>query len=149
MLSRDYRDVVGGLLLIAVGVAFLLYSLGHYEVGTVRRMGPGMFPAALGVVMVLLGAMLLVPALLRPGVLPHIRVRTPFFVLAGVAAFAVAIRPLGLIPAILAVTVVSSFAETRVRLLSLLGLCVSLSVMAWLTFSVGLGLPIPVFRWPF
>lgn len=149
MLSRDYRDVVGGALLAVCGLVFSWYAAWQYDLGTLRRMGPGMFPMALGLGLALFGGLLMVPAFFRPGIRPHIRVWTPLFVLTGVAAFALTIRPFGLIPAILAVTIISSFAELRVRPVSLTLLCAALCLMSWLTFHVGLGLPIPLVRWPF
>lgn len=149
MLSRDYKDIAGGALLVLFGLGFSLYAMGHYDLGTLRRMGPGMFPAALGFVLAFFGVLLLVPAFFRPGVRPEIRIWTPLFVLSGVAAFALTIRPFGLIPAILAVVIISSFAELKFRPLSLAILCAVLCLIAWLTFRVGLGLPMAMFRWPF
>ncbi len=149
MLSRDYRDIVGGLLLVIGGLAFSWYAGSSYDLGTLRRMGPGMFPTALGFVLAAFGVVMMVPAFFRPGEMPVIRIWTPIFVLAGVAAFAMMIRPFGLMPAILAVVIVSSFAELKVRPVSLTILCVALCIIAWLTFRVGLGLPIAMWRWPF
>lgn len=149
MLSRDYRDIVGGGLLIVGGLLFTWYASSSYDLGTLRRMGPGMFPTALGVTLALFGALIAVPAFFRQGPMPVVRIWTPLFVLAGVAAFAMTIRPFGLMPAILAVVIISSFAELKVRPLSLAILCVVLCVIAWLTFRVGLGLPIAMWRWPY
>lgn len=149
MLSRDYRDIVGGAVLVVFGLAFSWYAYGHYDVGTMRRMGPGMFPTALGIVLAGFGVLLMIPAFFRQGMMPEVRVWTPLFVLTGVAAFAITIRPLGMIPAILAVVIISSMAELKFRPVSLAILCAVLCLMAWLTFRVGLGLPIAMFRWPF
>lgn len=148
-MSRDYRDIVGGLLLVIGGAAFSWYAAEYYSLGTLRRMGPGMFPMALGAVLALFGLAIAVPALFRQGTVPEIRIWTPLFVLSGVAAFAMTIRPFGLFPAIVAVIVISSFAELKVRPLSLAILCICLCLVTWLTFRVGLGLPIAVVRWPF
>lgn len=149
MVSRDYRDVAGGLLLLLFGVSFSCYAIEHYDLGTLRRMGPGMFPTGLGFVLAFFGLLLFVPALLRPGIRPEIRVWTPLFILSGVAAFALTIRPFGLLPAILAVTVISSMAELKLRPASLSVLCIVLCLIAWLTFRIGLGLPMPMVNWPF
>lgn len=149
MLSRDYRDIVGGLLLVAVGLIFSGYAAGHYDLGTLRRMGSGMFPTALGLVLAGFGLAIAIPAAFRPGVMPEIRVWTPIYVLAGVAAFALMIRPFGLIPAVLGVVVISSLAELKVKPLSLTILSAVLCLIAWLVFRVGLGLPVAMFRWPF
>lgn len=148
MLARDYRDIVGGGLLIAGGLLFSWYAAQHYDLGTVRRMGPGMFPTGLGMILAVFGASIAIPAFFRNGVAPKVRIWTPLFVLSGVAAFALLVRPFGLIPAILGVTIISSFAELKVRPLSLAILCIVLCTIAWLTFRVGLGLAIPMFRWP-
>ena len=148
MLSRDYRDIVGGALLVVVGLAFALYSLSNYELGTINRMGPGMFPMALGIILAGFGVMQAIPAFFRTGVVTEIRVWTPIFVLSGVAAFALMVRPFGLLPAVIAVVVISSFAELKIRPVSLVILTGSLCLMSWLIFSVGLGLPVPMFRWP-
>lgn len=149
MLSHDYRDILGGVVLIAFGLAFSAYAFANYEMGTVNRMGPGMFPVALGVVLAAFGVMQAVPALFRTGKMPEIRIWTPLFVLSGVAAFALMIRPFGLLPAVLGVTLISSLAELKIRPVSLAILAGSLCLISWLIFRVGLGLPIPMYRWPF
>ena len=49
------RDVVGGLLVVAIGAGFFLFGR-ELEMGTSFRMGPGYFPTILSVLMMLLGA---------------------------------------------------------------------------------------------
>ena len=149
MLSRDYKDIFGGFLLVVFGGWVAWYSATHYELGTFRRMAPGMFPMMLGIILAGFGVAIAAPAFFRPGERPHVRIWTPLFVLAGVAAFAILVRPFGLIPAILGVVIISSLAEMKVRPVSLTILCVALCLIAWLTFRVGLGLPMPMFRWPY
>lgn len=149
MLSRDYKDIAGGLLLVIVGLFFSWYASAYYDLGTPRRMGPGMFPVALGLVLAAFGAIMVVPAFFRRGEMPVVRIWTPIFVLIGVAGFAMLIRPFGLMPAVMAVVIISSFAELKVRPVSLAILTISLCVIAWLVFRVGLGLPVAMFRWPF
>jgi len=148
MLSRDYRDIVGGLLLMIFGLWVTWYSYAHYELGTFRRMAPGMFPMFLGLILAVFGLIIAVPAWFRTGPKPYIRFWSPLFVLVGVAAFALLVRPYGLIPAILGVTLISSLAELKIRPLSLSILCAVLCLIAWLTFRVGLGLPMPMLIWP-
>lgn len=149
MPTRDYRDILGGGVLVVIGALTLIHTLTALNVGTISRMGPGMFPAALGVILIVFGALIVVPALFRHGAMPQLRIWSPLFVLSGVAAFALTIRPFGLMPAILAVVVISSFAELKVRPVSIAALCAVLCLIAWLTFRVGLGLPIAMIRWPF
>ena len=47
MQDRDRRDIVGGLLLAAIGIVAGLYALANYRMGTVNRMGPGMVPVTM------------------------------------------------------------------------------------------------------
>ncbi|WP_300439691.1 tripartite tricarboxylate transporter TctB family protein [uncultured Mameliella sp.] len=149
MYRIDYTDLVGGVLLVALGAGVSLVAIQYYPLGTLQRMGPGMFPAILGVVLGGLGMLLALQALRRTGKRPDIRVFSPLFVLAGVASFALLITPAGLIPAIVSIVVISSLAELRIWPVSLALLCLALCLMAPLVFVVGLGLPIPLIRWPF
>lgn len=147
--TRDYRDVIGGLGLIGAGGFAAFHALTTLRTGTLEQMGPGMFPAALGIILVIFGIMLAVPAFFRQGAVPQFRVWTPLFVFAGIAAFALMVRPTGFIPAVFALTVISSLAELKIRPVSLTILTLSLCVVAWLVFHVGLNLSTPMFRWPF
>ena len=149
MLKFDYTDMVGGALLVLVGIAVSLISIANYPLGTLTRMGPGMFPAGLGGVLAFFGLILFVQAFRRRGERPDLRTWSPLFVLGGVAAFAVLVKPFGLIPAILGITIVSSLAELRIRPASLAMLCLALCLIAPGVFKYGLGLRLPLFAWPF
>lgn len=148
-MKRDYRDITGGMLLIAAGLSFTLYTLWRYELGTLRQMGPGMMPTALGLVVAGLGAVMIIPALRRTGVRQEIRIRSPLYVLLSVSSFAILIQWAGLLPAVVASTVISSFADDDFRPARTAYLSVVLCVIAWIVFKVGLGLSISMFRWPF
>lgn len=149
MFRIDYVDIVGGALLVLLGSAVTYTSVAYYPMGTASRMGPGMFPAGLGVVLALLGLALSVQALRRPGDKPDIRIFSPLFVLGGIAAFAALIQPFGLIPAIVAIIVITSLADLRIRPVSLVISCIGLSLFAPFVFVFCLGLQIPLLRWPF
>lgn len=149
MNTRNYRDIVGGALFLFCGLLLAWYTYSYHALGTLQNMGAGFFPTALGLILAGLGFILLVQALFTPGARPEIRIWSPLFVLLGIAAFALSIRPFGLVPAVFAITVISSLAELKLRPISITVLSVTLSVIAWLVFSVALGLPITMLRWPF
>jgi hypothetical protein len=149
MLSRDYRDIVGGFLLTAVGLAYSSFAAVSYNLGTLRNMGPGMFPVALGVVLAVFGIVIAIPAFFRSGSVPEIRRWSPLFVLSGVMAFSITIAPFGLLPAIAAVVIVSSLAELTIRPIRLVLLTATLCLLAWGLFGLLLGLAVPLLRWPF
>lgn len=150
MPRRDYLDIIAGLVLAVLGLTVSFYTTNHYNLGTVQRMGPGMFPMALGVLIAGLGLLLSGTAFFRSGTeMPEFRTRPALAVLLGVIAFALTIRPFGLIPAVLSVSIISSLAERKVRPFSVLCLSAVLCLLAFLIFRLGLGMTFSVIRWPF
>lgn len=149
MFERDYRDMAAGLLMAATGGFVAVYASTQYNLGTFRNMGPGMFPMLAGSVLIFLGGLLAVTAFFRAGPMPKIRISTPIFILASIAAFALLIRNFGMLPAVVAVTLIASLAELKVRPVSLALLAAGLCLGTWLIFPLGLGLNIPMLRWPF
>lgn len=149
MMNRDYRDMVAGGLLMAVGLSAAIYASSHYSLGTITRMGAGMMPTALGWILAGFGAALVVGAFFRPGPLPEVRVFSAVLILGSVAAFGLVITPFGLLPAVVASTVVSSLAEREFKPIRLIALSAALCVLAYLIFIFALRLPIPLFAWPF
>ncbi len=145
--SRDWTDIIGGVALLAFGLWFAFYAQAEYDMGSLRRMGPGFFPAVLGVLVAALGVLALVPALFREGEWPVPAIRSLLTIIAGGLVFAWLIEPLGLVPATCALVFIVVFAETRVRLLRTAILAVALSALAVAVFSEGLGIPVPAFRW--
>lgn len=149
MHKLDYRDLAGGGILLFLGVFIIWHAGTTLPLGTIRRMGPGMFPVVIGGLLVLFGALIAVPALWRRGNMPTIEWRPALAVLAGIVAFGVAIRPVGIMPALILQLAVTSFAEQTFRPVALLVMAVTFPIVAYLIFSLGLGLPIPMLRWPF
>jgi hypothetical protein len=149
MARRDYTDLIGGGVLVATGLATAIYALLHYDPGSLSRMGPGFFPAALGFVLALLGLLVLLPALRRAGdwPVPHFR---PFFtILLSLAAFALTVRAVGMVPATFILVGIAAFAQHEVRLLPTFALGGALAAIAVLIFAQGLGVVLPAFAWPF
>jgi hypothetical protein len=149
MHSRDYRDIIGGALLIILGLWAGFHAMSTFDLGTPSRMGPGMFPASLGFLLAGLGALIALPALFRSG--PRITVdwRPMIFIMLGVWAFAIIVVPFGMVPAIVVLTIAAVLADTKIGIIGTAILAVALSVLAYLIFRVGLGIVLEPFRWPF
>jgi len=141
--------MAAGAFLIVVGLTATGIAVSQYPLGTFQRMGPGMFPAGLGVLLSFFGVILIIQGFTRQGMRPDIRIWSPLFVLGSVAAFALIVVPFGLIPAIIAIVVLSSLAELKIKVTSVAWLCVALCILAPGVFKFGLGLQLPLFRWPF
>ncbi|MDO9501625.1 tripartite tricarboxylate transporter TctB family protein [Falsiroseomonas sp.] len=147
MYRRDWTDIIGGLLLLVFGVWFLWHAQTYYNLGEMRRMGPGAFPAGLGVLMAIFGLLIMIPAWFRPGDLPVPAIRPLICIIGGGLGFALVVEPYGLVPATFAVVCISALAERELRPVRTFILAVALAIMAVTVFSKGLGIPVPAFRW--
>lgn len=146
-LPVDQRDLLSGLALLLVGGLFLW--LAHdLRIGSARRMGPGYFPMVLSYVLLGLGGILTVSSLRAAAPLPSAEWRSAIAVLVAIAAFAFGLAYLGLGPAIALTVIVSSMGDPRSTPLAILLLAAFMIVMCWLIFSVGLGMHLPLWRWP-
>lgn len=148
MWARDYRDIIGGGVVILLGVFTIIYSLTELRLGTASRMGPGFFPAALGVILTILGAGILGPAVFRTGTKPNVDIRSLVIISVAVFAFAFLVRPFGLVPAIIILVLVASRADNTLTAIGIAAVAAVLSLGATLIFRIGLGLQIAPFNWP-
>lgn len=147
----EYRDLVGGVFLAALGLFVALYAGSHYQVGQPSHMGPGFFPVALGWILAVLGTVIALLALRRTAVRVQpasVAWRSMLAVLGSIATFGALIERLGLVPATIAMTLVAAFAERPVRLRRALLLGAALALMSWLIFIVGLQMTLPAFALP-
>jgi len=147
MQGRDYRDIIGGGVLIASGLFVVVYATTQLQVGTLSRMGPGLFPAALGFLLCCFGAVIAVPALFRPGTLPSIDARPLIFVLASILVFGLAVRRFGVAPAVVALALVATLADRRLTWRGAIVLAAALAALAVLIFNYGLDIPVEAVRW--
>jgi hypothetical protein len=146
---QNYRDLIGGAALIALGIFVAVYSVQTMPLGTVNRMGPGLMPFALGWILAGLGGLIVFASFLDQAVIPAFNVRPFFTVIAAILVFAVLARPFGMVLSTAAVVCFSALAEMRMSRLQFLGLLFGLPIATYLIFSYGLGVPLPLFNWPF
>ncbi|WP_102960482.1 tripartite tricarboxylate transporter TctB family protein [Mangrovicella endophytica] len=149
MHTKDYRDIIGGGIIILLGLFIAAYALNTLAIGTPRRMGPGFFPIGIGVLLVCFGIGIAVPAFFREGTMEQIEWRPLFAISASLLAFGLCVTPFGLVPAIAALVAVSALADSKLTIPAVLGLIASLSLICYVIFDLGLGLTLPMLRWPF
>ncbi|MFQ3622875.1 MAG: tripartite tricarboxylate transporter TctB family protein, partial [Acetobacteraceae bacterium] len=143
----DLADIVGGLLLVALGLWFATHALAEYSYGTARRMGPGYFPTWIGFILAGIGAAIAVLGLLRAGDAIHIRLRPALAVIAATAVFGLTVERFGVVPAVVLLTFVAALAERPFRPVRTALLAAFLAVVAVVLFGWGLGIPFQPFRW--
>jgi hypothetical protein len=143
---RNPKDFYAGLIFIAFGAIGALLGP-RYGLGTAARMGPGYFPTALGIILVLMGFAVSLRSLKQMGEpIARWQARPLLLVTSAVVAFAFLLGPLGLVAAILALVLIAALAggEFRPREVALLYL--ALTMLAVGLFVYGLGLPFRL--WP-
>jgi hypothetical protein len=144
------KDFLGGGLMLALGLG-AAFQASHYEFGTLRRMGPGYFPLALGVILAVTGLAILLGSLRGAAAAAAARLapewRGWICICAGVASFAVIGRWGGLLPATFASVFLAALGDRKntpaaAGVLAAVMTLVCLVVFWWL-----LKIQLPLFRW--
>ncbi|GHU31625.1 hypothetical protein AGMMS50256_20410 [Betaproteobacteria bacterium] len=140
------KEVVSGLLVIAVGLAFLIGSY-DLDFGSPEQMGPGFFPVLAGGIVVLTGLGILLSALGTADIpFQKMEWRPMIAIIVSLAVFTICLRYFGLIPAVMGCIITSALGDRTSRLYGVIILAVVGSVGSWLIFSVGLGLTLYAFK---
>lgn len=151
------RDIAAAAVLLFFGLSFAAYAIAYLQLGSFARMGPGMFPMLVGLVVAGLGTFqgVLTLRAMRANRATQDEPPEPIqwyslvVVIAAMGLFAVVIRWFGLIPAIFTLSTVASFGHPRLTPALSFLIALVLSVLAWLIFVVALGLRFELVRWPF
>jgi hypothetical protein len=157
VIIKDQRDFVAGILFVAIGVAFAIGAT-RYSFGTSGRMGPGYFPLVLGLLLVFLGSIVTLKALVlqsedRPVADPW-PWKATIFILGANILFGILIGglpsiglpPMGLIAAIIVVTLVASRAGREASWRNVALLALFLAAGSYAVFVLLLKLVLPI--WP-
>lgn len=141
---RNPKDVLSGLLFIALGLLFA-WQTQELPMGTAVRMGPGYFPLLLSGLLGLLGLIILINGLRFPGEMPSgIAWRAVVIITGAVVFFGFAVRPLGFLPALGITVFVAATASRLFTFKTAIANTVVMVIFAWAVFIKGLGLPIPI-----
>jgi hypothetical protein len=141
---RHPKDFWTGIIFVFFGLA-AVYIGQDYQMGTVGRMGPAYFPTILGTLLALIGAAAVIRSLLRPGeAIGKFYIKNLVLILAAVILFGVLMRGAGLVPAVLAVVLVSAYASPKFTWLPSLLIAAGLAVFSIVVFVKLLGLPLPI-----
>jgi len=146
MRIRSRKDLYAGLVFMASGVGFALVSQ-NYPMGTSKHVGPGYFPALLGIILAVLGLLVIVRAALVNNPAPvRLALRPLLLIMAGAVLFAFLISRIGLLTALAGLIFVSALGGSEFRFREVAALWLVLSIIAVAVFVYGLGLPFKV--WP-
>jgi hypothetical protein len=145
MRIRLSTDLITGLLFLAFGGFVIIYG-SRYPLGTAARMGAGFYPALVSYALVLLGAILVIRSLFRPGeALEAFNPRPLFFVLVGTLAFALLVERSGFVLAAVILVFAARLADRDFRWGEVTILAGVLVAFIGALFWLGLSLPLKPF----
>ena len=143
-LIRNPKDFGSGCLFAGFGLAAVIIG-SSYPVGTAARMGPGYFPRALGLILIVMGAVLILKSLRAAGSAITITTLKPVFIVLGsVVVFGFTVIPLGLVLATILLIVLASTASHEFRWKEALVASVVLAAFVVAAFGYGLNLQLPI-----
>lgn len=138
------KDVVAGAIFLAFAIGFGVVSTA-YPMGSAAQMGPGYYPLLLSGVLGVLGISVGLGGWRKPS--PRLVVVRPLALVCVLAApllFAIALRPLGFVPAVILTSLLATMAAPRMglmpRILTALGMAVGCTAI----FIWALGIPLPL-----
>lgn len=140
------KDLFAGLIFIAFGAGAFIHAH-DYAVGSAVQMGPGYFPAAIGLVLVAIGVAAVVRGLtskIADPITPH-RLEPLLLIFAGILAFSLLIERAGLFVAAAALIGLACFRRIRTNPVEMLVVYVALTGFSALVFVVLLGAQLPLF----
>jgi hypothetical protein len=141
---RAPQKFVAGIVLIGI-CAFVLWAIANLNQGTIKFMGPAMFPRSLAVLLGLCGLILIGDSLIRDGeALARWSLRGPVLVIAGIILFALTIRHFGLAVAGMLALVVSGFAteEARPREVVIFAAAITLGCIVLFRYLLDMSVPV-------
>jgi len=142
---RSNKDFLAGLLFLILG-GFAVAVASNYPMGSTMRMGPGYFPTALGVILCLFGAYLVVRGIRTGGKMERGWAWRPLaFITLSIVLFGFLLDRAGMVPALVAMFFVAAAAGREFRFKEVLLLTVVMGAFAAAVFLYGLKLPYPLF----
>jgi putative tricarboxylic transport membrane protein len=143
---RGPQDFIGGIALMVLAL-FALWASRDLQGMHGFSFGAGTAPRMFSVLLLGLGFAVMVVGIVSEGAhLATYHWRGPFFVSLAILAFALAIRPLGLVVSGLAAFLIAALGTPETRWRETLVVGVALTAFCALLFPYGLGLPMPM--WP-
>jgi hypothetical protein len=139
------KDFWAGLMFIGFGGFFMVWALVNYQMGSAVRMGPAYFPAVLGGLLVLLGALTLIESFAMEGPkVPRFSFRPLILISGGCVVYGYTMKPLGLVLSTALLVFIVAFGGHEFKWKEVTILYVVLIVFSILVFVKGLTLPFPI-----
>jgi hypothetical protein len=142
---RDTAGFVAGTMFLAVGAGAVVIAH-DYTIGSALHMGPGYFPIALGILLIVVGAASALRAVAITEDRPvRVALRPLLTIGAAVVVFAAGIDRIGFVPTVFASALLASRATPHSKILEAGLIAACLTVLSAGIFYYGLKLPFALF----
>jgi hypothetical protein len=143
-MNMNNRNFVRGLCLIAIALLFGVVAINKYSIGQLSRSGPGMFPLLVSSMLFLVGLLTLVRSRFVDPVALDYNVKNIAIILVSLVGFTVISEFVNMIPAIIFLVFVSTYAGTSYSVKRNIKISIGLIAVAY-GFEHLLGLNLPLF----
>lgn len=140
-------DIFSGLIFLAISVLFGTTALRTLDIGTPGLMGPGFFPLMISIVLAAISAVIILGARSdepeskrRP-----IPWRAVVCIIGSALVFAMTVRNVGLVPALLMSVALAVLASRKATFVRGAMIVVGMTIFCVLVFSYGIGLTVELF----
>jgi hypothetical protein len=144
------EDLRSGLIFIAIAAFFAITATRTLEIGTPGLMGPGFFPLMVSALLAAMGvAIIATSAGPDPGQKRRpVSWRAILFIIAAPIAFALSVRTIGLVPALLSSVTLGVLASRKITFGQGVLIVLGITAFCVIVFSYGIGLTAQLFIWP-
>ncbi len=142
--EHNRQEIAAGLVWAAIGLA-AIFIAGDYAFGTIVRMGPGFVPIALGVLLVGLGLVAAWQGRLAERIKLDLRFRPFAIIMGGIIVWVLLVDRAGFVISTFALVAIVSQAEREITMLETVLLAAGVTLVGYLIFIRGIGIPIAVF----
>ncbi|MGM0743405.1 MAG: tripartite tricarboxylate transporter TctB family protein [Pseudomonadota bacterium] len=142
--ERNRQEIAAGLAWTAIGLGAIAIAA-NYAFGTIIRMGPGFVPILLGALLAFFGVIAAWQGRREPEVPLDLRWRPFAFIIGGIVIWVLLIDHVGFVPSTVALVAISAQAERDVTWLETLLLAAGMTLVGYLIFIRGIGIPIAAF----
>jgi hypothetical protein len=149
--GRLSKDFYGGGLMLLIGLLVARAGFG-YRAGTLHDMGPGYFPAALGIILAVIGLLIALSASFVAGkgmaaLDLGVDGRGAAAILLGTLAFIVLGQYGGLVPATFAIVFIAVLGDRSNSMVTAVSLSLAMVAVSVVVFWWALQLQMPLFQW--
>jgi hypothetical protein len=145
------KDILGGAILVVLGLFVAWHARSSYDLGTLRRMGPGFLPLVLGLLLAALGFLIVLAGLVKTRATVEqaapLDGRGAAFVLGGIVAFGLLLPVAGLILTSFVSGLIMLFPDRKFTPLAKLATAAGLAVLSYLIFILGLRMNLMAWPW--